>query len=270
MSLWGPALSASWSSGLCLVLPSDSVLLLLTSLFLPRFNRQCVVDKDKRNQCRYCRLKKCFRAGMKKEGGWWHGLPTLPPAAVTLAPYVCGSPHSPRPVPAVHACPAILAPPQCSPVHRSRPPSQGGLGRVLASSHEPCMCPTCPLPPMRSPCKQPLFQQLRARHGAPVCSQIQFEGPLSGHLSKCQQRQAHRSAAGPCLCLRTARACTHKSHPGLSSSLSLALTHTSPVLSQSRGTRAVWEHFSTSVRSRNFKEGLEIWKHFGKTCSKCC
>lgn len=44
-----------------------------------RFNRQCVVDKDKRNQCRYCRLKKCFRAGMKKEGmhhlnvASWHG-----------------------------------------------------------------------------------------------------------------------------------------------------------------------------------------------------
>ncbi|XP_041454631.1 hepatocyte nuclear factor 4-gamma-like isoform X2 [Lytechinus variegatus] len=32
-----------------------------------RFARNCVVDKDKRNQCRYCRLKKCFRAGMKKE-----------------------------------------------------------------------------------------------------------------------------------------------------------------------------------------------------------
>ncbi|KAM6980629.1 hepatic nuclear factor 4, beta [Aplochiton taeniatus] len=32
-----------------------------------RFNRLCVVDKDKRNQCRYCRLRKCFRAGMKKE-----------------------------------------------------------------------------------------------------------------------------------------------------------------------------------------------------------
>lgn len=32
-----------------------------------RFGRRCVVDKDKRNQCRYCRLKKCFRAGMKKE-----------------------------------------------------------------------------------------------------------------------------------------------------------------------------------------------------------
>ncbi|KAL8614836.1 hypothetical protein ACOMHN_040023 [Nucella lapillus] len=32
-----------------------------------RFSRVCVVDKDKRNQCRYCRLRKCFRAGMKKE-----------------------------------------------------------------------------------------------------------------------------------------------------------------------------------------------------------
>ncbi|KAG2458587.1 HNF4 factor, partial [Polypterus senegalus] len=32
-----------------------------------RFNRQCVIDKDKRNQCRFCRLHKCFRAGMKKE-----------------------------------------------------------------------------------------------------------------------------------------------------------------------------------------------------------
>ncbi|XP_073234098.1 hepatocyte nuclear factor 4-gamma-like isoform X3 [Porites lutea] len=32
-----------------------------------RFQRVCVINKDKRNQCRFCRLKKCFRAGMKKE-----------------------------------------------------------------------------------------------------------------------------------------------------------------------------------------------------------
>ncbi|XP_026233322.1 hepatic nuclear factor 4, beta [Anabas testudineus] len=32
-----------------------------------RFKRQCIVDKDKRNQCRYCRLQKCLKAGMKKE-----------------------------------------------------------------------------------------------------------------------------------------------------------------------------------------------------------
>ncbi|XP_054277224.1 hepatocyte nuclear factor 4-gamma-like isoform X2 [Macrosteles quadrilineatus] len=32
-----------------------------------RFHRNCIVDKDKRNQCRYCRLRKCFKAGMKKE-----------------------------------------------------------------------------------------------------------------------------------------------------------------------------------------------------------
>ncbi|KAK3745061.1 hypothetical protein QZH41_014557 [Actinostola sp. cb2023] len=36
-------------------------------LYSCRFQRTCVIDKDKRNQCRFCRLKKCFRAGMKKE-----------------------------------------------------------------------------------------------------------------------------------------------------------------------------------------------------------
>nr|CAD7198296.1 unnamed protein product [Timema douglasi] len=35
--------------------------------FFRRFSRNCIVDKDKRNQCRYCRLRKCFKAGMKKE-----------------------------------------------------------------------------------------------------------------------------------------------------------------------------------------------------------
>ncbi|KAH9361952.1 hypothetical protein HPB48_003639 [Haemaphysalis longicornis] len=43
-----------------------------------QYNRSCVVDKDKRNRCRYCRLKKCFRAGMKKEGMWWEAEPVRP------------------------------------------------------------------------------------------------------------------------------------------------------------------------------------------------
>lgn len=36
-------------------------------MYTCRFKKNCIVDKDKRNQCRFCRLKKCFRAGMKKE-----------------------------------------------------------------------------------------------------------------------------------------------------------------------------------------------------------
>lgn len=43
-------------------------------LHLCRFSRQCIVDKDKRNQCRFCRLNKCFRAGMKKEGEGQEGV----------------------------------------------------------------------------------------------------------------------------------------------------------------------------------------------------
>jgi len=53
---------------ICRILQVSIQCVKLFFTLLYRFNRQCIVDKDKRNQCRYCRLKKCFRAGMKKEG----------------------------------------------------------------------------------------------------------------------------------------------------------------------------------------------------------
>eukprot|EP00095_Tigriopus_kingsejongensis_P007036 maker-scaffold1013_size70870-snap-gene-0.16 protein:Tk07036 transcript:maker-scaffold1013_size70870-snap-gene-0.16-mRNA-1 annotation:"transcription factor hnf-4 homolog" len=35
--------------------------------YICRFYRNCVVTKDKRNQCRFCRLRKCMKAGMKTD-----------------------------------------------------------------------------------------------------------------------------------------------------------------------------------------------------------
>ena len=33
-----------------------------------RGNRQCPIDQHHRNQCQYCRLKKCLKMGMRREG----------------------------------------------------------------------------------------------------------------------------------------------------------------------------------------------------------
>ena len=35
--------------------------------YMCRWNRTCVIDRDKRNQCRFCRLEKCYKYGMRKE-----------------------------------------------------------------------------------------------------------------------------------------------------------------------------------------------------------
>lgn len=36
-------------------------------MYVCRFDGQCVINKNKRNQCKCCRLEKCCKAGMRKE-----------------------------------------------------------------------------------------------------------------------------------------------------------------------------------------------------------
>ncbi|CAG01948.1 unnamed protein product, partial [Tetraodon nigroviridis] len=51
-----------------------------------RSNRECQIDQHHRNQCQYCRLKKCFRVGMRKEAVQRGRVPPQPSLSPSITP----------------------------------------------------------------------------------------------------------------------------------------------------------------------------------------
>lgn len=90
-----------------------------------RANRNCPIDQHHRNQCQYCRLKKCLKVGMRREGEYFFcaSLPELrPPPRPSFflslrrgwLLYEAGAPAVPaRPS---FPCPRCLPPPASPPL----------------------------------------------------------------------------------------------------------------------------------------------------------
>merc|ERR1719350_2568876 len=99
-----------------------------------RGNRNCPIDQHHRNQCQHCRLKKCFRNGMKKEAvqqgrapssgtpmlgfGFPDYPPSPPPAPAYLSSYISLLVRA-------EPCPASRYP-----TYAQQPPNLGGIDGV--------------------------------------------------------------------------------------------------------------------------------------------
>lgn len=75
-----------------------------------RGNRNCPIDQHHRNQCQYCRLKKCLKMGMRREGTSAWSSPPASEFCVVWPPLLGCRPDlavvTPRPLP--HLQPAAL------------------------------------------------------------------------------------------------------------------------------------------------------------------
>ncbi|KAM9313052.1 COUP transcription factor 2 isoform 1-T1 [Gastrophryne carolinensis] len=89
-----------------------------------RANRNCPIDQHHRNQCQYCRLKKCLKVGMRREG---IGIPSLLPPSL---PPLFSRHH-------LTTCPSALH----YSVQRGRmPPTQPTHGQFALTNGDPLNC----------------------------------------------------------------------------------------------------------------------------------
>uniref|UniRef100_A0A8C4KI66 N2F1A protein n=1 Tax=Dromaius novaehollandiae TaxID=8790 RepID=A0A8C4KI66_DRONO len=177
-----------------------------------RANRNCPIDQHHRNQCQYCRLKKCLKVGMRREGEYFFPT-TLSLSCASI--YVCAnaslctrcaSIQLPSPPPPARGggrgalgcrCLGLPAPGRCgsAPAPRPRPAGAGGRGAArrggpAARPGDACRPPGCTFPLLlsffpsavqrgRMPPTQPNPGQYALTNGDPLNGHCYLSGYIS-------------------------------------------------------------------------------------------